>query len=87
MGKDLLSNLVSARASMVPKSFLYSNKEERGWKHKQCGKPNEEHRVSGALTVLPDWLQRLQIDLKLEFENALHLQLMPMCKLNKGQQD
>lgn len=53
-------------------------------KNKQRGKLNEEQHVSKALTVLPE---RLQIDLKLGFGNALHLQLMLMCELNKGQQD
>lgn len=84
IGEDLLSNRVSARASMGPKSFLYSNKGERGWKNKQHRKLNEEHHVPAALTVRPE---RLQIDLKLEFGNALRLQLMLMCKLNKDQQD
>lgn len=29
MGKDLLSNLVTARACMAPKSISYPNKEEK----------------------------------------------------------
>lgn len=86
MGKDLLSNLVSAGASMLPKSFLYSNKEDRGGKRKQCREPNEEHSVSGAFTVLPRALQRLQVDLKREFGQVQHLQLTMTHKPNEGQQ-
>lgn len=82
MGKDLLSNLVSARACMVPKSILYSNKEEWGGKHKQGGKLNEELHVSGPLTVFSHRLDGLQIDLRLG--NWKSSSLMLIYALNTG---
>lgn len=67
MGKDSLSNLVTARACTVPKSISYSNKEEWGGKHKQGRKLNEELHMPSTLTVtvFSDWLNGLQIDLQL----------------------
>lgn len=82
MGKDLLSNLVSARACMVPKSILYSNKEEWGGKHKQGGKLNEELHASGPLTVFSHRLDGLQIDLRLG--NWKSSSLMLIYALNTG---
>lgn len=63
MGKDLLSNLVTFGACMVPKSILYSNKEEWVGKHKWGRKANEELHMPSPLNVFSDWLNGLQIDL------------------------
>lgn len=48
MGKDLLSNLVTARACMAPKSISYLNKEE--WRGKQTGQ-EAEWRAPCVLTT------------------------------------
>lgn len=49
MGKDSLSNLVTAGVCTVPKSISFSNKEEWRGKHKQGRKLNEELDLSLAL--------------------------------------
>ena len=75
MGKDSLSNLVTAGACTVPKSISYSNKEECGGKHKQGRKLNEELHMPSTLTVFSDPLNGLQIDLKLRAGNSNYLEL------------
>lgn len=69
MGKDSLSNLVTAGACTVPKSISYSNKEEWIGKHKQGKKLNEELHMPSTLTVSSDPLNGLQIDLELKTGN------------------
>lgn len=65
MGKDSLSNLVTAWVCTVPKSISYSNKDQRGRKHEQGRKLNEKLRVASTLAVVSESLNGLQIDLKL----------------------
>lgn len=65
MGKDSLSNLVTAWVCTAPKSISYSNKDQRGRKHERGRKLNEELRMHSTLTVISEWLNGLQIDLEL----------------------
>lgn len=65
MGKDSLSNLVTAWVCTVPKSISYSNKDQRGRKHEQSRKLNEELHMGSTVTVVSESLNGLQIDLRL----------------------
>lgn len=68
MGEDSLGNLVTAETCTVSKSISYPNKEERGGKHKQCRKLNEELHTPPSVFCLS---QIESMDFKLTSKSRL----------------